>query len=87
MKLSLSQQVAVHTMRNGYELGYYYGITTSVLLQKGGCGKGGVTSKILMGTFRALQVKNLIRKLPTDGYRLTRYELTELGNTIELDLL
>jgi hypothetical protein len=88
MKLSLAQQNAISKMREGYELGHYYGFTTSYSLQKGGCGRGGVSAKILGNTYTSLKNKKLIQKIPeSNSFRLTRYELSELGKTVLLDLV
>ncbi len=86
MKLSEKQKEAIKYMRNGYELGHRTGYGSSVWLQEGGCGRGGNTAKIIFSTFGALEDRKLIApKIGQSPFaQTTRYELTELGKTIQL---
>jgi hypothetical protein len=85
-KLSERQKEAIQFMRDGYELGYTRGFSSYVWLQLGGCGFGGKSQKITFSTFSALEDKGLVSPKPNQSEfeRPVRYQLTELGKTIQL---
>jgi hypothetical protein len=88
MKLTSVQQNIISKMREGYELGHFRGVTKSFYsIQKGGCGKGGATVNITFPTFAALRSMNLIQPFGVNTFSLSRYELSELGKTVLLNLL
>lgn len=84
MKLSEKQKAVIKAMREGWELGK----STSSLsgrawVQENGIGRGGKSIDMNIRTFLFLRNKQLIS---SKGYffPVTRYELTELGKTIQL---
>jgi hypothetical protein len=86
IKLSRGQKDAIQLIRDGYELGHTTGYWSRVSLQKGGCGKGGETAKINFKTFYAISSRKLVTPIPNQSEfaKPIRYQLTELGKTIEL---
>jgi len=80
MKISETQRLVLINVKNGYEIGFYPGYASTVVLQHGGCGRGGKSLDFKMNTFNALLDKGLIEKnIENSAWNLTRYKLTELG--------
>ena len=75
-KLSVVQQLIVHQMQNGWDLGFYEGLYPTITLQEGGIGRGGATRQVTIPTFSALRRHGIIEEKER-RYPVTIYTLTE----------
>ena len=76
MKLSQAQNNVVQLMNEGWDLGWYGGITVNCQLQK-----GSEIKLISCGTVLALRTKQIITELPREAnqlHHLTRFGLKTL---------
>lgn len=86
MKITSKQKEIILCMKNGWELGKYSGINPNVCIQHNGIGHGGSVKYFSMATFDSIVDKKLIEPKPVQSksYLVTIYQLTELGQSINL---
>ncbi len=83
MKLSKTQKEVIQLMREGWQAGWTVGIKPRTRIQNGGIGKGGESKTLNSNTFFSLIDKKLIEQTG-ERYPSKKYDLTELGKSIDL---
>lgn len=80
-KLSKPMQRVIDLMAEGWDCCVSRGYTSSVFLQKDGCGRGGKSEKVNSNTFSAIYERGLVREHST-RYPTTIYVLSYAGKEL-----